>query len=448
MKRGVLIGLTLILGIGAVAQTQSAPTAPAAPVAGSVQEQEQPSTESYEPSDQPLSGVKRQDIGTPSETRNTLTPRISVSGGWDSNAPRLATSGSENASGSAAFAGGLGLNREYGKGDVTSLSYMGGAQVYTIDSNLNSYFHSLSFDQSFVAGRWSFLMSDGFSYQKDAFAGSPPMLFPGLYFGPGGTLYRPGVTPGESIIGENAPRINNTAAGQISYGFSRATTLTGSVSYGVLHYFDTNSYLSSRQIGGGAGLDHKFGRNTIGVNYSFAKFSYDDIPVKFDTHTVQVMFSHILTGRWSFEAGGGPTVIVSNYAFFNSTQVYGSGLAAVHYHMPLTDWGVHYTRSVTSGSGVLPGAITDEVGLTVSRKLSKSMSANLSGGYARNSGAFTNSSFNTFNVGAGISQSLGRYAMMSFGYTGQRQTASAYSGLTRHAVLVSLSWSFRPILLQ
>jgi hypothetical protein len=446
MKRGVLIFLSLMLATCAVGQTQSAPAAPAAPVSGSVQDQ--PSADSYEPTNQPLSGVKAQDIGTPSATRNTLIPTFTVSGGWDSNAPRLVSSGSDSGSGSAAFSGGLTLNRDNGRGNGTSLTYMGGEQIYTIDSALNSQFHRLIAEQSLVAGRWSFLVSDGFSYQKDAFATSPPMLFPGLYFGPGGTLFRPGVTPGESIIGQNTPRINNTSAGQVTYGFSRATTLTTSFSYGLLHYFDTNAYLSSRELSLGTGLDHKFGRNTLGVNYSYAKFSYDDIPVKFDTHTVQVMYSHVLTGRWSFEVGGGPTIIVSDYAFFNSKRVYGSGQAALHHHMPMLDWSVHYGRSVTSGSGGLPGAITDEVGVAASRKLGKSTTANLSGGYARNSGVFTNSSFNTFNVGAGISQSLGRYLTMSFGYTGQRQTASSNSGLTRHSVLVSLGWSFRPIRLQ
>src|SRR5512146_1244666 len=394
MKHGVLILFLLILATTAVGQAQSAPPAPAAPVSGSVQDQ--PTTpDSYEPANQPLSGVETQDIGLPSSARNTLIPTFTVSGGWDSNAPRLASSGSDSASGSAAFSGGLTLNRDYGKGNTTSLSYMGGEQLYTIDSELNSQFHRLFLEQTLVAGRWSFLVSDGLSYQKDAYANAPPMLFPGLYFGPGGTLFRPGVTPGESIIGQNTPRINNTSAGQVSYGFSRATALTASFSYGLLQYFDTNAYLSNRQMAAGGGLDHKFGRNTIGVNYSYSKFSYDDIPVKFDTHTVQLMYSHVLTGRWSFEVGGGPSIVVSNYAFLDSREVYGTGQAALHYHMPTSDWSVHYGRSVTNGSGVLPGAISDEVGVGASRQLRKSMTVNFSGGYARNSGAFTDSSFNT-----------------------------------------------------
>lgn len=446
MRHIVLFLLSLILAAVAVGQTQPAPAAPAAPVAGSVQEA--PSPDSYEPANQPLSGVETQDIGLPSSARNTLVPTFTVSGGWDSNAPRLASSGSDSGSGSAAFSGGLTLNRDYGKGNITSLSYMGGEQIYTIDSSLNSQFHRLLVQQDIVAGRWSFLVSDGLSYQKDAFANSPPMLFPGLYFGPGGTLFRPGVTPGESIIGQNTPRINNTSSGQVTYGFSRKTTLTTSFSYGLLQYFDTNAYLSNRQMTAGAGLDHRFGRNTLGVNYSYAKFSYDDIPVKFDTHTVQAMYSHVLNGRWSFEVGGGPTIVVSDYAFFHSTKVYGSGQVALHYHMPTWDWSAHYGRSVTNGSGVLPGAISDEVAGTASRQLSKSMTANVTFGYARNSGAFTNSSFNTFNVGAGISQSLGRYLTMSAGYTGQHQAGSSYSGLTRNSVLVSLGWSFRPIRLE
>jgi hypothetical protein len=299
-----------------------------------------------------------------------------------------------------------------------------------------------------LAGRWSFLLSDGFSYQKDAFAAAAPMLFPGVYFGPGGTFYRPGVTPGESIIGQNTPRINNSSTGQVTYGFSRATSLTTNFSYGVLHYLDSAVYLSNRQLSGGGGLDHRFGRDTLGLNYEFTRFSYDDIPVKFDSHTTQVVFSHVLTGRWSFEAGGGPSILVSDYSLYKMTRVYGSGHAALHYKVPMTDLTLRYGRSVTNGSGVLPGAITDDVGFMGNRGLSRATSVNFSGGYSRNSGVFVNSSFNTFYVGAGVSQKLGRYASVSFGYTGQRQTGSASSGLTRHSVLVSFKWSFRPIMLR
>ncbi|HEU5401602.1 MAG TPA: hypothetical protein VFU86_09620 [Terriglobales bacterium] len=443
MKRIALLSLTLLLGIAAAGQTQ--PT-PAAPVSGSVQDQ--PTTPAYEPANQPLSGVETQDIGFSSESRNTLTPSLSIATGWDSNAPRVFNTTTEQSSGITNLSGGLTLNRDFGNGNMTTLGYLGGGQLYTVDSDLNSQFHRLDFSQRLVGGRWSFLMSDGFSYQKDAFSTSPPMLFPGLYFGPGGTLFRPGVTPGESIIGQNVGRVNNTSAGQVTYGFTRATTLTANVSYGMLQYFDTSAYLSNRQIQAGTGIDHRLGRNTIGVNYSFSRFSYNDLPVKFDSHTFQVLFSHVLTGRWSFEAGGGPAIVVSNEAFFNTRKILGSGQVSLHYHVPMTDWSVRYGRTVTNGSGVLPGAVTDDFGLNGSRKLSRSLTVNLSGGYARNSGAFIESRFNTLYVGAGISQALGRNATVSFGYTGQRQTGTTFSGLTRHAVLVTFNWSFRPVVLH
>jgi hypothetical protein len=443
MKRAAII-LMLLVASAAMAQTQSAPPAP---VAGSVQDQ--PATPTYEPMDQPLSGVESQDIGWSSESRNTFVPFVTASGGWESNAPRLpGTTSTNTGSGITNLAGGLTLNRQSGTGNVTSLEYMGGGQLYTLDSNLDGQFQRLNFSQRFLAGRWLFLLSDGFSYQKDAFASSPPMLFPGVYFGPGGTYYRPGVTPGESIIGQNSPRINNSSTGQVTYGFSRATSLTTNFSYGVLHYLDSTAYLSNRQMGAGAGLDHRFGRDTLGVNYNLTRFSYDDIPVKFDSHTTQLVYSHVLSGRWSFQAGGGPAVVVSDYSLYKMTHVYGSGQVALHYKVPMTDLTLRYGRSVTNGSGVLPGAITDDVGFTGTRGLSRATSVNFSGGYSRNSGVFLNSSFNTLYVGAGISQTLGRYASVSFGYTGQRQTGNAYSGLTRHAVLVSFKWSFRPIMLR
>lgn len=443
MKRGALILFVSMLAIGAAAQTQSAPPTP---VTGSVQDQ--PATPTYEPSNQPLSGVQSQDIGWSSESRNTLTPSLTVSGGWESNAPNFSAPNSNSGSGIANVAGGLDLNRMTGPGNVTTLSYMGGGQFYTIDSNLDGNFQRMNFSQSMLFGRWSFLIADGLSYQKDAFASAAPLLFPGANYGSGGNPFQPGITPGESIIGQGVGRINNSASGQVTYGFTRQTSLTTHFSYGLLDYLGDSSYLSNRQMEAGTGLDHKFGRDTIGVNYSFTRFSYDNFPVKFDSHVAQLVFSHVLTGRWSFEAGGGPAIVVTDYSLFKSTSIYGSGQVALHYHLPSSDLSLRYGRSVTNGSGVLPGAVTDDIGFAGNHQFSRSRSVNLSGGYSRNSGAFVNSSFNTFYVGAGISQALGRYASVSLGYTGQRQTGTSYQGLTRHSVLVSLRWSFRPIQLH
>ena len=440
MKHGAWIVFVLVVGIGAVAQTQ----APPPPVSGSLQDQ--PTTQTYEPSNRPLSGVQNQDIGTPSESRNTFVPSFSVSEGWDSNAHRITTTDSGTSSGITTLSLGLQLNKE-NAGHATNLGYTGGGQIYTLDSDLNSQFHRLDFTQNFLAGRWSFLLADSFTYQKDAFASSPALLFPGL-IGPTGPGLHPGVGPGESIVGQNVGRINNSSTGQLTYGFSRVTTLTSSVSYGVLHYFDNTDFLNTRQLSAGTGLDHRFGRNTIGLNYNFGAFSYENLPLKFDTHTVQAMFSHVLTGRWSFEAGGGPSIIATDYAIFKSTKVYGSGRVAMHYHVPNTDFSAQYERSITGGSGVLPGAITDNLGVATTRKLSRSMSVNLSGGYARNAGTFVDSRFNSFYVGTGLSQAVGRYATVSFGYTGQFQTGNSVSDLSRHAVLVSFNWSFRPIVLH
>ncbi len=443
MKHSVLVVFMVVMAIGAAAQVENPPSAP---VSGTVQSQPAPGT--YEPSNQPLSGLQTQDIGTLLEGRNTLAPYISVSQGWTSNAPRIAAStGGTESSGVTALAGGLTLDHSSAR-NTTSLSYSGGGQLYTVDSDLNSQFHTLQFAQSIVAGRWSFLATDGLSYQKDAFANLPSLLFPGLYFGPGGLNFKPGLTPGESIIGQNIARINNTSAGQVTYGFSRKTTLTTNFNYGLLHYFEDTGLLNSRQYGGGMGLDHRFGRNTVGVNYNFTRFSYEGLPESFDSHTVQVLFSHVLTGRMSFEAGGGPSVIVSNFAGLNTTKVYGSGQIALHYHMRTTDLSAQYGRSVTNGSGVLPGAITDNIGLTANRKLGRAMSANLSGGYARNSGTFVNSSFNTVYVGTGISHQLGRYATASLGYSLQRQTGSSISDLTVQSATVSFRWNFKPVLLH
>jgi hypothetical protein len=441
MKRVAFILIFAVIATLAVAQSTQAPT-PA--VSGNLQEPQ--STPTYEPSDRPLSGIQYQDIGISSGSRNILSPYFTMSTGWVSNAPRLANNFAVQGSGLTTLSGSLQLVRD-SKNNLTTLAYTGGGQIYTLDSNLDSQFHRMDFSQRFIAGRWTLLLADGLTYQNDAFVSVPALLFPGLPTDPTGVGYKPGVTPNESIIGQNIPRINNTSSGQVTYGFSRATSLTLNGSYGLLHYFDAG-FLNTKQLGSGAGLDHKFGHSTVGVNYQFSRFSYENFSEQFDSHSIQVMFSRVLTGRWSFQAGGGPSVVVSAFGPFSQTKVYGGATVGLQYHLPKSNIGIQYGRAVTNGAGVVPGAITDTLGLTLSRKLSRAVTADLSGGYARNSGLFVNSGFNTFYVGAGLSHELGRYSTASIGYTLQRQTGTAYAGLTNQGVTVSLRWGFRPIVLH
>lgn len=439
MKRIAIIMLLVTAATVAMGQEQ----APTPAVSGAVQDSTAAPT--YVPSDKPLSGVEYQDIGASSASRNIFSPSFTVSSGWVSNAPRLTKGSSYDGSGLTSLSGTIQLNRD-SKNNVTSLSYTGGGQIYSADSGLNGQFHALNVSEQFIAGRWTFLVADALTYQNDAFVTAPSLLAPGLP-GYGGFGYKPGVVPDESLIGQNIARINNASSGQFTYGFTRKTTLTGNFSYGVLHYIDAG-FLNSNQWNAGGGLDHRFGRNTVGVNYSLTRFSYENYFEEFDSHNVQVVFSRVLTGRWSFQAGGGPSIVVTNFGPVRDTKVYGGATAGFHYHRSNSDIGIRYSRAVTNGAGVVPGAITDSVGVELSRKLTRAMSANLSGGYARNSGIYVNSGFNTFYAGTGISHQLGRYSTASIGYSLQRQTGSNYPGLINQGVTVSLRWGFRPIVLH
>ena len=439
MKRIVIILLSVMAVTAAMGQTQ----APAPAVSGTVQDS--PTAPTYVQNDKPLSGVEYQDIGLSSASRNIFSPSFTMSSGWVSNAPRLAKGSSYEGSGLTSLSASLLLNRD-SKNNQTSLSYTGGGQIYTADSGLDAQFHALNVSEQYIAGRWTFLVADALTYQNDAFITAPALLAPGLP-GIGGFGYKPGVVPDESLIGQNIARINNSSSGQFTYGFSRKTTFTGNFSYGLLHYIDAG-FLNSNQWNAGGGLDHRFGRNSVGFNYSLTRFSYDNYFEQFDSHNVQVVFSRVLTGRWSFQAGGGPSFVVTNFGPISDTKVYGGATAGFRYHRNNSDIGIRYSRAVTNGAGVVPGAITDTVGVDFSRKLSRSVSANLGGGYARNSGIYVNSGFNTFYVGTGLSHDLGRYSTASIGYSLQRQTGSNYAGLINQGVTVSLRWGFRPIVLH
>jgi hypothetical protein len=297
------------------------------------------------------------------------------------------------------------------------------------------------------------LLGDTLSYQPNAYGAYAPLLFAGVESGtPGGGL-QPGVSPNDTVLTSQNTQLNNTAVGQVTYGLSRASSLTGSVSYGLLHYLD-GDFLDNRQLNAGGGFDHRFGRNTMGMSYTYSRFMYDNIDENFESHVLHLTYGRRIIGRISLALEAGPSIRKTNAGTFADTNVDFTGLASVQYASNKTNYGLSYLRAVTGGSGVMVGALTDTVFISGTRQLTRALTGNASAGYARNSSVYTQvtgagTNYKTFFAAAGISQHIGRYLSIGLGYRGQRQTSNFASGnFTSHSAVVSLQWGFRPIRLE
>lgn len=444
MKKYLLIFAILGLGLTAFGQTQQPPTPP---ITANVDLGEPVPPPRYEDNVRPLSGIQNFDVGTRTELMNQFIPSFDFSTGYGTNPGLNYGIPGETIWGWTTNAGGsLRLTRGNAR-KLFSLNYHGNAQFNSYNSDLNTQIHSLDLSQSVTAGRWTVVVGDTLSYLPNAYGGYLPSLFPGTT-PQSGSDFKPGVSPSATVITQQNTQLNNTALGQITYGLSRVSTLTGSASYGVLHYIDGN-LIDSRQFTSTGGYDHRFGRNTIGMAYTYTKFMYPDLDQSFDTHAVHFTYGRRIIGRWSVDFAAGPTFSRSKTAGVQMNDIQGSGSANLRYSGARSNFGVGYTRAVTSGSGVTLGAVTDSVNFSADRRLSRTYAVNLSMAYSRNAGTTLGNDYNTILGGAGITHDLSPYVAVSLGYTGQRQTSNlAFASFSSQTVMFSLHWRLRPVRME
>mgnify|MGYP005813899583 CR=1 FL=1 len=448
MKELLLLFSVMFGAVNVLAQA----TEPPPPAATGIQDEET-APPRYEDNVRPLSGVQNYDLGTRTEYMNVLIPAFTFSGSYGTNPGYTYGPSGQTVWGSTTNLGGSLKLMKGSAAKLFSMSYMGSGQLNSYNSDLNTQVHSLDLTQSITTGRWTYLLGDTLSYQPNAYGAYAPLLFPGISTGGPGGGFQPGVTPNDTVLTSQNTQLNNTAVGQVTYGLSRASTITGSVSYGVLHYLD-GDFLDNRQLNATGGFDHRFGRSTMGIAYTHSRFMYDNIDENFNTNTIHLTYGRRVIGRVSITLEGGPTLQTTNAGSISDTTVDFTGGATLQYAGARTNYALSYNRAVTGGSGVMVGALSDSVSLSATRQLTRVLTGNISGGYSQNSAinsdiAVAGLNYKTFFVAAGISQQIGRYLTLGLGYRGQRQTADSAAGnFTSHAAVVSVQWKFRPIRLE
>jgi hypothetical protein len=444
MKKHILLTMVVLIGAWGFGQTPDPQAVPAGPVEVSDGTNSAPR---YEENVRPLSGVQSYDLGIRTDRLNVLTPSFTLSESYGTNPGLLFGSQSEPVwSSTTTLGGALQMARGNAK-RLFSMSYLGSAQLSSYDSNLNTQIHSLEITQAIKAGRWDFLFGDTLRYQPNAYGASAPLLYAGSNVVQQ-SGFRPEVTPNDTVLSQQANQLTSTAVGQVSYGLSRTSVLTASASYGILRYLDGN-FLDTQQFNASGGFDHRIGRNTVGVGYTYSRFMYDDLAQNFATNTVQLTFARRLLGRVTFAAGAGPTFTTTTIGSISNTNVDLSARASLQYANNRSTLDLSFSRAVTGGSGVTPGAVTNAISAGAERKLTRTISWSANGGYARNSSEASGTDFDTYYIATGVSHMVGRYMSISVGYRGQKQTSdSSFANLSTNSVVASFVWKFRPIRLQ
>jgi hypothetical protein len=400
----------------------------------------------------------------------TTTPRLS----WVDGTVHYALSGSEvvqygyygdgNVTSSTALSGVVGYS-SLSVVHPTSLLFAGGVVIGQGGQGTSTY-QNLAISQSLIKKLWVFNVTDSFSFLPSSpvtgVAGVPGINDPGIT-----PIDGPSQGPAGGILTFSGNRLSNMLSGTAERRLTGRTSVSGSGSWSVLHFFDKNAGLDTSMTSGQVALNHQINaRNSASLSAVYSTFNTTNLfglfppgfpsnEVTYQTKGINVSYSRRWTRSLSTDVSAGPMWIQSSAAPLIPNQLNFYMNAGLGYSRRLTSYGLRYTHGVNGGSGVQPGALSDTVSGTVGRTFSERWAASASMVYTRTSGllAFptglgtvngvTNTEYGTLQVTRGFTRTLSGYAS----YTAQNQSfdqgslaPNAFNGLS-HIFAIGVSWT-------
>ncbi len=480
IRIGVLFGGLVLLGSASRAQTTPTgaaqplpPVAPLGPdktVGGELPDPADLSPGSNQqiiPDSRPIAGAQELTLGSLASAHNFLLPSFSVitQAGDD---PFTTGTSHPDVLSTSYLTGRLGINQVSSRSSFL-LDYVAGASFSNEPAMGNSLIQGLDATEAIQWSRWKLLFGDEFSYLSSSpfgFGGVGGVKNLGVSLG-NGAGSGPGIsssfTPSDSIYVDGLPRINNASIAQATYELSHRSSLNFVGSFGVLDFM--NSPLQNTQIVSFQGsYNYMLSRlNTISVLYRFDDISFSALPQGVHDHSIQLALARRVTGRLSWQAGGGPSIQDYHNPLSGAGTVVGpSVFTGLVYRLRYTGVSASYAHSLTSGSGILPGAETDAFSGRVTRTLGKSWDTSLEGSYSRNQAIRQTLSFtvgaspNTWFTTARVSRLFVGYGAFSLSYNvaGQSSLASICTlpsckvASLVQTVSLGYTWGLRPVQLE
>ena len=278
--------------------------------------------------------------------------------------------------------------------------YTGGVLFSNQQGYGTNTFQSLALSQGYITGNWTFGIADVVSYLPQ----SPTVGLSGVA-GTGDLGLSPVIgvdSPAQNILTYNSNRVSNTATGNASRRLSARDSIAGSVSYGILHYFD-NDLLNTQQISGNLSLNHEIDpRTSVGINANYSVFSFNNYLVgsqeggnaSFTTRALGAQAQHQFTRALSGSVSVGPQWVnpSAKLGIPSSLGVFVN--ASATYTRRFGTFNASYSRGANGGSGVLPGAFSDTITGSASRAYGHNWALSGNAGYARTSGLGTSTDTN------------------------------------------------------
>jgi hypothetical protein len=264
-----------------------------------------------------------------------------------------------------------------------------------------------------------------------------------------------------SIIAPLADRLNNTGNVGITYQFSANAMVGASGTFSNLHYpnpeqvpglFDAASRAGSAFYSYRAAKQHYFG-----VSYQYQELlSYPVSTNETQTDGVLLFYTYVPAPGFSFSFFGGPQYYNSGSQFIATNQPIiapshawtPTAGGSVNWQSLRTGIAVSYSRSVSSGGGLVGAVEFDSANASVRQRITHNLNASLAGYYANN-GVLSIASLGGHSISgsAALQRQIGEHFNLQAGYTRLHQD---YSGFTANPDTnrewVSVAWQFaRPI---
>ncbi len=409
------------------------------------------SVETPVPDTRPPSGVLGLTLGSLTGRKNIVNLSVNVGQVFDSN-PGIEGTQSDF-EGATSLGATLNLQHPMRRGDL-NLAYQAGAVFYNGHTATN-WFPQLNFSVPFALHRWTIQLAENLTYTPESSfgAGLGFANFGADSLGIGGLAN--GLTPSQSIYTPVSSRLSNTSSVQVQYGISPRSSWTAAVTYGLLHYLDSQTqslFQDSHQIDVRTGYNHSFtARDAVSVFYDYATYTVDAqaglLETQTDTHSVQLGYARRVTGRLTWSISGGPEIRSGTTGGQSADWTLSS---TAQYRIRRNAVSFSYFHGVAGGAGVYSGSDSHSLQLGVSRTMTRRMSAGLTGILTKTSNLYGSGEFRSGSAGVQVTRTLGQRMSMYASYAFQRQVAGGEctgilcSGLSRQTFGFGFSWSPRP----
>ena len=471
------VAMAAVAGMALLAPAVSAQQEPAPAQEPSAETTQQPEATPPAPAG-PVGGVEAYRLEGNGLGRSNYVVRLTVQEFYNSNPVYAQTSATAQSDSVSTITGGITL-QALQRNSSFSLDYSSEGLIYNNGALPNAAIQQLGVNEKLTLRRWSLFFGENFSYLP-----SSAFLLGGLGITGGTSAGLPGVggstgfnqylQPTQTVGAVGASQISSASAFQAQYDLGGSAILHASVVAGYLHFLGSGSDLvNTRTIAAQFGYDKGFTRrDTISISYAPTRLDYSAGYQGFTSHQILVGYRRLLTGHLNVSLQGGPNIIHFSTATGQAALPGGTNMLSwslygtLAYAMRNGSISAQYSHGTAGGSGFLIGSINDQVNASFVHRFSRSWSAVLNGGFARNSSleqttpGTTSSTayiFNTWFAGVSVTRNLGRYSKLAFNYNATRQTGNTTTCVNALAcgpialtqiIGVTLNWSSRPMKLE